>query len=69
MSSVQLEQIKANLLALIADVTSSPKPNYTVDGQSVSWQSYLDSLFSKLEMINTQINASQPFEEQSIGIT
>jgi hypothetical protein len=56
-------------LNLIEEVTTSPKPNYSVDGQSVSWQSYLDSLFDKLKKIDEQINAGEPFEERSIGVT
>lgn len=69
MSAESLQKIKENLLARIEEVTSQPKPNYNIDGQSVSWQGYLDSLFAKLEKIDQQINASQPFEEISRGIT
>lgn len=69
MSSETLQQIKQNLLERIQEVTSQPKPNYTIDGQTVSWQSYLDSLFDKLQKIDEQINANQPFEERSIGVT
>jgi hypothetical protein len=67
--STQLEQIKTNILNLIEEVTTSPKPNYNIDGQSVSWQSYLDSLFDKLSKIDQQLNSGEPFEERSIGIT
>ena len=69
MSSSQLQTIRTNILARIEEITASPKPNYSIDGQMVSWQSYLDSLFQKLDAINTQINASEPFEEVSQGRT
>ena len=69
MSLESLERIKTNLLARIEEVTAAPKPNYNIDGQSMSWQSYLDSLFAKLEKVNEQINSSEPFEEVSRGYT
>lgn len=68
-SGSSLQAIRENILARIAEITASPKPNYNVDGQQVSWQSYLDSLFDKLETINQQINASEPYEEVSRGTT
>lgn len=68
-ASGALSIIKANILARITEVTSAPKPNYSIDGQTVSWQSYLDSLWRQLDYVNSQINASEPFEEVSRGIT
>jgi hypothetical protein len=59
--------IRNNILARIEEITSQPKPNYSIDGQQVSWQSYLDSLWASLDRVNTQINASEPFEEVSRG--
>jgi hypothetical protein len=64
-----LATIKSNILARLEDITSQPKPNYSIDGQQVSWQSYFDSLMANLERINAQINASEPFEEVSRGRT
>ena len=68
-ADASLSAIKQNLLNRIAEVTSKPKPNYNIDGQQVSWQSYLDSLFKKLDLIDKQINAAEPFEVVSRGIT
>lgn len=65
-----LESIRANILARIAEVTASPKPNYSIDGQQVSWQSYLDSLMKQLDAIDIRINSTQePFEVVSRGVT
>jgi hypothetical protein len=64
-----LAAIKNNILARLEEITSQPKPNYSIDGQQISWQSYFDSLMANLERINTQINASEPFEEVSRGRT
>ncbi len=69
MSLSQLQTIKANLLDRIAEITAQPKPNYSIDGQTVSWQSYMDSLFDRLDQIDRQINAAEPFEEVSRGYT
>lgn len=63
----RLLTIKGNLLDLIDEITAEPKPNYSIDGQSVSWQSYLDSLWAKVKEINEEINASDPFEIVSRG--
>lgn len=69
MSTDSLNAIKDNLLARIQEVTAKPKPNYSIDGQTVNWQSYLDSLWAQLEKVNQQINSAEPFEEISRGIT
>ncbi len=42
-----LEQIKAihsQTLAIIAQITADPKPDYKLDGQTVSWAEYLAKL-------------------------
>ena len=59
------DNIAANLAALTAD----PKPNYSIDGQSVSWQSLFDSYLSQLEKLDAQIAAADPFEIHSQGLT
>ncbi len=64
-----LATIRTNILARIAEVTANPKPNYNIDGQSVSWQSYLDSLMKNLDLINQQINNETPFEIVTQGCT
>ena len=64
---MSLQNIKSNLLDRIAEATANPKPNYSIDGQWINWQSYLDSLWLQLEKVNEQINAVQPFEEINRG--
>ena len=61
--STARDQIAANLVTITAD----PKPNYTIDGQTVSWQSLFDSYMSQLEKLNAALAASDPFELESIG--
>lgn len=67
MSLNQLQAIKANILDRLEELTASPKPNYSIDGQSVSWQAYFDALMNQLKNIDQQINASEPYEEVSQG--
>jgi ACT domain-containing protein len=62
-----LATIKNNILAQLQDISANPKPNYSIDGQQVSWQSHFDSLMNALNQINSQINAAEPFEIVSRG--
>lgn len=62
-----LATIKANILAQLEDISANPKPNYSIDGQQVSWQSHFDSLMNALDRINAQINAAEPYEIVSRG--
>ena len=39
------------------------KPNYSVDGQSVSW----GELFDRLQKLNERIAEMEPFEEEIIA--
>lgn len=40
-----------NLAAAIKQATIDPKPNYTVDGQTVNWGDYLHILTTKMETL------------------
>jgi hypothetical protein len=65
-----LQSIRTSLLEQIESLTESPRPNYSVDGQSVSWQSLYDSLWDKLQRVNEQIAQFEgPFEIETRGCT
>ncbi|HEY1065911.1 MAG TPA: hypothetical protein VGE52_07370 [Pirellulales bacterium] len=64
-----LQNVKTQILARIEELTAQPKPNYSIDGQQVSWQSLLDSLWNKLEDVDRRIAAAEPFEILSRGGT
>lgn len=54
---------KANIAAKIAEISANPKPNYSIDGQSISWASYFDMLNSQLGKLDESIAVAQgPFE-------
>lgn len=46
-----LDQSIDNLAAAIKQATLDPKPNYTIDGQTVNWTDYLHTLTTKMETL------------------
>ena len=64
-----LQTIKAQTLALIADLTAHPKPTYSVDGQNVSWSEYLAALEATVDWCERKLAGEEPFEVHSQGIT
>jgi len=65
----QLESIRRLALAQLADLHVSPKPSYSIDGQSVSWQSYLESLQKTIDWCDAKLGGSEPWEVQSQAVT
>jgi len=63
-----LQLIKSNILARLVDLSANPKPNYSIEGKSVSWGSYFESLTKQLTTINELLQSEQPFEYRSYGI-
>jgi len=60
---------RANIAANIAAVTASPKPSYSVQGQSVSWGEYLAQLQDAFDKVNATIARLQgPYEVRSEAI-
>lgn len=58
-----LATIKTQILARLQEITATPKPSYSIDGQSISWNEYFVNLTDALEKINKQLaNAEGPFE-------
>jgi hypothetical protein len=61
-----LTSAKANVASILAEITANPKPSYSIDGQSVSWESYFSMLTDKLEKLNQLIQVEGgPFEQQT----
>jgi hypothetical protein len=65
----QIATIRSQALANIAAMTASPKPSYSIDGQSVSWNEYLKQQQEIVTWCDQQSAASQPFEFLSQGFT
>ncbi len=64
-----LRTIKSQTLALVAELTANPKPTYTLDGQTVSWNDYLASLQATVDWCERKLAGEEPFEIHSRGIT
>jgi hypothetical protein len=65
-----LNTAKANVAAILAQITADPKPTYSIDGQSVSWESYFSMLSDKLEKLNQLIQVEGgPFERQTQALS
>jgi hypothetical protein len=61
-----LNTTKANVAAILAQITADPKPSYSIDGQSVSWESYFSMLTDRLEKLNHLIQIEGgPFEQRT----
>lgn len=58
----QLATIKSQALARIIEITSSPKPTYSIDGQSVSWSDYLRQLQETVAWCDERLAGDDPFE-------
>jgi hypothetical protein len=65
----QLQAIKSRTLALIADLTANPKPTYSLDGQTVSWNQYLAALEATVDWCQRKLAGEEPFEIHSQGMT
>ena len=57
------------LAAEIAIESASPRPNYSVDGQSVSWADWLTAMIANLKELNQLIdNLTGATEITTIGL-
>lgn len=65
----QLQTIKSQTLANLAEITARPKPTYDIDGQSVSWNDYLAQLQRTVEWCDRKLAGYEPFEVTSRGST
>ena len=67
--SEQIQAIKRQTLARIAELTAEPKPTYFLDGQSVSWNDYLGRLQATVDWCDRQLAGQEPIEVLSQGVT
>ena len=65
----RIQTIKSQTLAVIAELTAEPKPSYTIDGQSVSWNDYLARLQATVDWCERKLAGQEPFEIRSQGTT
>jgi hypothetical protein len=65
----QLETIRSQALAQLVDLRASPKPTYALDGQKVSWETYVRSLEATVDWCDQKLRDFDPFEVQSQAVT
>lgn len=64
-----LQTARSSLISEISTAEANPRPSYSIDGQSVSYDAYVKSLYERLEKLNKLIvQIEGPFEDQSILI-
>ena len=62
-----LSQTLANLIALRAEITASPKPEYAVHGHRYLWTDLYRYLGEEITRCQTQLSQLQPFEFVSVA--
>lgn len=65
----QLQTIRSQALASISEITANPKPSYTVDGQSVSWNAYLRRLRQTVDWCDQKLAGEQLIEFRTQATT
>jgi hypothetical protein len=65
----QIAAIRSQALTQLLELRASPKPTYTIDGQSVSWETYVRSLEATVDWCDQKMIALDPFEVRSRGMT
>ena len=56
-----LIKIRNQEIANLDKTTVSPKPSYSIDGESVDWNTYVNSLITRIEQLNKLIVARSPY--------
>ena len=61
----QIQSIRSQTLAQLAELRAEPKPTYWLDGQRVHWQEYADALQRTVDWCDEKLAQSEPFEIRS----
>lgn len=54
-----------NFVAALETASANPKPNYSIDGQSVSWGEYLRMLTDGIKACTELLGTFEPIERRS----
>lgn len=65
----QVSTIKSSTLQQIADLRANPKPSYRIDGQEVSWESYVNSLERTVDWCDKKLASYDPYEFRTQAAT
>ena len=64
-----IKTIRTQILADIESITLTPKPTYTIDGQTVQWADYLTRLWQAYHQAGDALRGGEPVEVTSQGYT
>lgn len=56
-----LKTARDNVVAKLLTITENPKPNYSIDGQSISHADYLSKLIESEKALTQRITELEPF--------
>jgi len=65
----QIALIRTQTLTQLEQLSVSPKPSYSIDGQKVSWTEYAESLQKTIDWCDRKLVDDKPFEFKSEGTT
>lgn len=57
-----LKSARASFASELASLAASPKPSYSVGGQSVSWPEYYKTLLQLVRDLGDAIQEAEPFD-------
>lgn len=66
--AAELQTALESLTTQLVEMTSQPKPTYSLDGQSVSWTEYLRMLMDGIKATAELLGTFDPVETRSIII-
>ncbi|MDO4585139.1 MAG: hypothetical protein Q4D62_13675 [Planctomycetia bacterium] len=58
----QIRIIRTQTLNIMKEITEHPKPSYSLDGQSISWETYLKQLQSTIDWCDQRLEAEERVE-------
>lgn len=62
----QLQTALESTVTALVTAAANPKPNYSIDGQSVSWGEYLKMLIDGIKAIAELLGIFDPVEHRSV---
>jgi hypothetical protein len=68
MALQDLKDALENIDDQILDLTSSPKPSYSINGQSISWSEHMSNLLKARADIQALVISDEPYEERTVAI-
>lgn len=66
--ATRAENITTAIDAIYAEIAAGPlKPSYSIDGQTVDWPAYRESLLRQAKELEARSQAADPFEYETLG--